>query len=346
MPFTDILAQDYIIDHFKKAIKADHLSHAYIFTGQDGVGKTLFAKEFIKALFCKNDESDSCNSCRNCTRIETNNHPDVFWTDIEEKAKFIKIENIRNLQHSVRLSPLESDCKIFIIKEADRMNEEASNCLLKTLEEPSPNTKIILITNSITLIKETIRSRCQIIRFHPIPTHIIENQLAGKSDADANKIGWASRFCNGSLGNALDLLDNNYYDINNDIVTRMTEPDMDNLVIAEEVIDSYLSSDDSLEEKRQTLKSILHCILQLYRDLLIVKVRNRHDVQQEKISLVNVDREDVLQRHVNYLTQEQIIYVIDEILESIKYIDFNLNINLLVENIITRITVLTSKARL
>ncbi len=244
-----------------------------------------------------------------------------------------------------QLRPLESDYKIFIIKEADRMNEEASNCLLKTLEEPSPNTIIILITNSIATIKETIRSRCQIIRFHPIPTHIIENQLAGKSDADTNKIGWASRFCNGSLGNALGLLDDNYYDINNDIVTRMTEPDMDNLVFAEEIIDSYLSSEDSLEEKRQTLKRILHCILQLYRDLLIVKVRNGHDVQQEKMSLVNADREDALQRHVNYLTQEQIITIIDEILVSIKYIDFNLNINLLVENIITGITVLISKAR-
>jgi DNA polymerase-3 subunit delta' len=345
MPFTDILAQDHIIDHFKKAIKADHLSHAYIFTGQNGVGKTLFAKEFVKALNCKNDENDSCNSCQNCIRIENHTHPDVFWTDREEKAKFIKIENIRNLQNSVRLSPLESDHKIFIIKEADKMNEEASNCLLKTLEEPSPNTIIILIANSMTPIKDTIRSRCQIIRFHPIPTHIIANQLTGKSETDANKIGWISRFSNGSLGNALELLDDNYYKINNDIITRMVEPDVDNLVFAEEIIDSYLSAGDSLEKKREILKSILHCILQFYRDLLIVKVVNRHDVQQEKMSLFNADREDTMQRRVNYLSQEQIIYVIDEILESIKYIDFNLNINLLVENIITRITVLSSKAR-
>jgi len=345
MPFTDILAQDHIIDHFKKAIEADHLSHAYIFTGQDGIGKTLFAKEFAKALNCKSDENDSCNSCPNCIRIENHSHPDVFWTEREEKAKFIKIENIRNLQNSVRLSPLESDYKIFIIKEADRMNEEASNCLLKTLEEPSPNTIIILTANSMAPIKDTIRSRCQIIRFHPIPTHIIANQLTDKSDADANKIGWISRFCNGSLGNALDLLDDNYYKMNNDIVTRMAVPDMDNLVFAEEIINSYLNSGDSLEEKRETLKIVLHCILQFYRDLLIVKIRNKHDIQQEKISLFNEDREDALQRHVNYLNQEQIITIIDEILESIKYIDFNLNINLLVENIITRITVLNSKAR-
>ncbi len=344
MPFTDILAQDHIIDHFKKAIKADHLSHAYIFTGQNGVGKTLFAKEFAKALNCRNDKNDSCNSCSNCIRIEKNSYPDIFWTDREEKAKFIKIEDIRNLQNTVRLSPLESDYKIFIIKEADRMNEEASNCLLKTLEEPSPNTIIILIANSMTSIKDTIISRCQIVRFHPIPTHIIENQLTDKSDADANNIGWISRFSNGSLGNALHLLNDDYYDINNDIVTRMTEPDMDNLVFAVEVIDSYLSAGDSLEEKRQILKSILHCILQFYRDLLIIKIRNRNDFQQEKMPLFNADREDALQKRVNCLTLEQIITIIDEILESIKYIDFNLNINLLVENIITRITVLNSAA--
>ena len=139
------------------------------------------------------------------------------------------------------------------------------------------------------------------------------------------------------------MLDDNHYEINNDIVTRMTEPNLDNLVIAEEVIDSYLSDGDSLEEKRQILKSILHCILQLYRDLLMVKVVSEYDVQQEKMPLFNADREDRLQKHANYLTQKQIMDVIDEILESIKYIDLNLNIKLLVENIITRISVLNSK---
>ena len=345
MPFTDILAQDHIIEHFNKAIKTDHLSHAYIFTGQEGVGKALFAKEFAKALNCKNNDNDSCNSCTNCNRIEMLNHPDVFWIEREEKAKFIKIENIRNLQNSVRLSPLESDYKIFIIKEADRMNEEASNCLLKTLEEPSPNTIIILIANSVAPIKDTIRSRCQIIRFQPIPSHIIEGQLTDKSGADANKIGWISRFCNGSLANALHLLDDNHYEMNNDIVTRMTGPDLDNLIFAEEVIDSYLSTGDSLEEKRQILKSILHCILQLYRDLLMVKVMNKHDVEQAKMSLYNAGREDSLQEYANYLTREQIMYLINEILESIKHVDLNLNINLLLENIITKITVLNSKSR-
>ncbi|OHC04378.1 MAG: DNA polymerase III subunit delta' [Planctomycetes bacterium RIFCSPLOWO2_12_FULL_40_19] len=345
MPFTDILAQDHITDHFRKTIASNHLSHAYIFTGQDGVGKTLFAKEFSKALFCKEGKDDSCNLCRNCIRIEKHNHPDVNWIDIDEKAKFIKIENIRNLQHSVKLSPVESNYKIFIIKEAGMMNEEASNCLLKTLEEPPLNTIIILITNSLTPVKETIKSRCQIIRFRPIPTRVIEGQLTKRFNADTSKIEWISRFCSGSMGNAFELLEDNFYEKNNNIVSRISGPDTDNLLLAEEFIDTYLSSYDTLEEKRKPLKRILNCILQFYRDLLIVKVRNTHGARKNATSLFNADREDAFQSCVNYLTREQIISLIDEILVSTKYIDYNLNINLLVETIITRITVLMSPKR-
>jgi len=342
MSFSNILAQEHIIEHFRRTLITRHLSHAYIFTGQDGIGKTLFAKEFSKALFCTEGKDDSCNLCHNCVRIEKNHHPDIHWIEIEEEAKFLKIDNIRDLQHSVKLSPVESNYKIFIIKEADRMNEAASNCLLKTLEEPPPNTIIVLTANSLASVEETIKSRCQIIRFHPIPTHVIEYQLIKRFNADTSKIGWISRFCNGSLGNAFELLEDNFYEKNNDIVSRISGPDTDNLLLAEEFIDTYLSSYDTLEEKRKALKRILNCILQFYRDLLIVKIRNTHDTRKNAFLLFNAEHEDALQRNVNYLSQEQIISLIDEILLSTKYIDYNMNINLIVENIITRITVLIS----
>ncbi len=345
MTFSDILAQDHITDHFRKTIASNHLSHAYIFTGQDGIGKTLLAKEFSKAIFCSEKSDDSCNLCHNCVRIEKNHHPDIHWIEIEEKAKFLKIDNIRDLQHSVKLSPVESNYKIFIIKEADRMNEEASNCLLKTLEEPPPNTIIILIANSLTPVKETIKSRCQIIRFHPIPTHIIEDQLINRFNADTSKVGWISRFCNGSLGNAFELLEDNFYEKNNDIVNRISVSSIDNLLLAEEVIDTYLGSSETLEEKRQSLRRILNCILQFYRDILVVKIRNIYGAGKKAPPLFNEDREDALQRCADYLTQKQITDIINDILESIKYIDYNLNINILVENIFTRIAMLNSSEK-
>ena len=345
MAFSDILAQDHITNHFRKTITTNHLSHAYIFTGQDGIGKTLLAREFSKAILCSEKEDDSCNSCNNCVRIENSNHPDVHWIEIEEKAKFLKIDNIRDLQHSVKLSPLESSYKIFIIKDADRMNEEASNCLLKTLEEPPPNTIIILIANSLTPVKETIKSRCQIIRFHPIPAHIIEDQLLRRFDTDTSKVGWISRFSSGSLGNAFELLEDNFYEKNTDIVNRISVSDIDNLFLAEEVIETYLSPSETLEEKRHSLRRILNCILQFYRDILVVKIRTVYGNGIKASPLFNAEHEDTLQRCADYLTQKQITDIINDILESIKFIDYNLNINLLVENIFTGITMLNLSER-
>lgn len=344
MPFTDILAQNHVINHFKKTIKTDHLSHAYIFTGQDGIGKTLFAKEFTKTLLCQKNNNDSCNSCINCLRVENKNHPDVYWTEIEKNAKNIKIDNIRKLQHSVRLSPIESDYKIFIIKDADRMNEEASNCLLKTLEEPAQNTIFILITKSLLRIKETIKSRCQIIRFHTIPAQVIKDQLSRKFKADTKKIEWISRFSNGSLGKAIELLGDRCYEINNEIITNLTEPITDNILFAEQVIANYLSSDDSLEDKRDTLQRILNCILQFYRDILIIKVSRINRIKL-KSPLYNLDHEDTLRRYSDHLNMDNIAKIIDDILIYSKYIDYNLNINLLVENIITKISTLNSFSR-
>jgi DNA polymerase-3 subunit delta' len=225
------------------------------------------------------------------------------------------------------------------------MNEEASNCLLKTLEEPPPSTIIILIASSLTPVKETIKSRCQIIRFYPIPVHIIEEQLIKRFDADTSKVGWISRFSSGSLGNAFELLEDDFYEKNSDIVNRIGVSGIDNLLLAEEVIDNYLSSSETLEEKRQALRRILNCILQFYRDILVVKVRNVYGTGKKPSPLFNEDHEDALLRCAGYLTQKQITAIINDILESIKYIDYNLNINLLVENIFTKIAMLNSPDR-
>jgi DNA polymerase-3 subunit delta' len=248
------------------------------------------------------------------------------------------------MQHYVNLSPVESEYKVFIIKEADRMNEESSNCLLKTLEEPTLNTIIILIANSLASVKETIKSRCQIMRFKPIPTDVIKEQLMNEFDTEIKEAEWISRFSYGSLGNAIELAQDKFYEKNDDLIRRISELKLEhNLAFAEEFVKSYLNEGDSLEEKRQILKGILNCILQYYRDLLIVKIRDTNSNTDEgDLCLFNVGNEDTLQAQNKLFTQEQITNIIDEVLKSIKYIDYNLNINLLIENIFTRIAVLMS----
>lgn len=344
MSFYKVLHQDHIVKHFKSAISSNHLSHAYLFAGQKGVGKTLFAKELSKTLFCENGNGDCCDICNNCLRVDNDNYPDIHWTTLEAKDKFIKIEKIRNLKHVVSLSPVESTYKIFIIKDADRMNEESSNCLLKTLEEPTQNTIIILIANSLITIKDTIKSRCQTIRFHPIPADAIQKQLTNDNmDADKNEIKWVSRFCNGSLGSAIGLLEKNFYAINNDIVNRLSGLSLgQNLTFAKELSEKYLSADISLEEKRQVLRSIFNCMLQYYRDILIVKINTKQGINYDNLHLFNSGCEGIIKTYSNNFTREQIMNIIEEISTSIKYLDYNLNINLLVENLITGIAIIKS----
>ena len=348
MSFKDILSQNHITESFVNTISKKRLSHAYILTGQKGTGKSLFAREFTKALFCKNNKGDSCDICQNCMRIGNNNHPDIHWIFPDKKDKFIKIEYIRDMQHHVNLSPVELEYKVFIIKEAEKMNEESSNCLLKTLEEPTPNTIIILIANFLASIKETIKSRCQIFRFRPIPTNVIKEQLINKYDIKVKEAEWVSRFSSGSLGNAIELAQDKFYKKNNVIINGISKLKLeDNLAFAEDLVESYLNTGDSLEEKRQALKHILNCILQYYRDLLIIKVKDTNtSTDNRNIYLFNTGNKEALQYQSRFFTQEQIANIIDEILLSIKYIDYNLNINLLIENIFTRIAVMKSTVTL
>lgn len=345
MSVKDILSQNHIIGSFRNAISKGRLSHAYIFAGQKGTGRSSFAKELSKTIFCQNKQNnvDHCGKCHSCKRIANNNHPDIHWIVLGENDKFIKIESIRELQHYVKLSPIESDHKVFIIKDADRMNEEASNCLLKTLEEPTLNTNIVLISNSLMQLKETIRSRCQIIKFLPVPIKIVKEQLLNKYNTGEKEAEWASRFCGGSIGNAIELVSNKSYERNAHIIKLVSELNTDdNFTYAEEFIVSYLSECGSSEEKRRILKDLFECMLLYYRDLLIAKIRNTHVDHNEDLMLFNADREEAMQIQSNYFTKEKIMSVIDEIINSITSIDYNVNINLLIENIFTRIAILKS----
>ena len=341
MLFNTILSQEHIVDYFRRAIENQHLSHAYIFTGQKGLGKSLFAKELSKALMCQNKKNGHCDICRNCIRIDEHRHPDIHWKILDKKDKFLKIEKIRDLQSTASLSAVESNCKIFVIKDAERMNEEAANCLLKTIEEPTPNTFFILIANSLSHLKGTIISRCQVIRFKPIHTKVIKDQLILKLNSDGEEIEWASKFCCGSLGKAFELLEEGFFQKNNDIVNRLSGLNAENnLICAKEFLTFSSGTFNSLEEIRQDLKNLLNCMLLYYRDILIFKIGNTYDTGKESLSLFNANHREVIQIQSKRTDLNIIMKIIDEILLSITYLDYNVNVNLLIENLITRISIL------
>jgi DNA polymerase-3 subunit delta' len=192
--FSKLTIQPQIIERLTESIKRGRLAHAYLFYGPEGSGKEAVAFELAKAVNCRNPDSIPCNACISCNKISTINHPDVKyifptasqWTvdDIKERIKqkakkpyggidfsghtTIQIERVRELKTEAKFAPYEGEKKVYIVSNAERMTRESSNSFLKILEEPPANLLIILTTSNLDLLLDTIRSRCQLMYFHPL----------------------------------------------------------------------------------------------------------------------------------------------------------------------------------
>lgn len=175
MSFNNLIGNEQIKIILQNAVQLNKISHSYMFIGQAGVGKTLFAKEFAKMILCQDNNNKPCNKCKSCMELENNNNPDFILIQPEDDK--IKIEQIRNLQSKILEKPIILNRKVYIIKEADTMTQEAANCLLKTLEEPPEYITIILIGTNESMFLNTIRSRCTKILFNKIDDDTLKEFL-------------------------------------------------------------------------------------------------------------------------------------------------------------------------
>ncbi len=198
MSFDNIVGNSKIKDFLNQSIDEKHVSHSYLFVGIDGIGKTLFAREFAKKILCLNGKGDSCESC---IKWDSNNHPDFL--QIEPENNTIKIEQIRNMQEEISVKPIASNKKVFLIVNSDCMTKEAQNCLLKTLEEPPEYATIILTTSNESKLLNTIKSRCMKIPFQKIEENELEEYA--KNVLNLNLSKEFIKICEGSIGKLLEI---------------------------------------------------------------------------------------------------------------------------------------------
>ncbi|MFN7973764.1 MAG: DNA polymerase III subunit [Acidobacteriota bacterium] len=184
-----------------RLLEQGRLPHALCLTGPTGVGKRTVALALARVLMCRREASDDCD-CIPCMKIGKGIHPDV--RTIVKDGTMLKIDQMRELTRLVRLKPYEADVKLFIVDDADLMNEEAGNALLKTLEEPPPGTYLVLTTARPDVLLPTIRSRCRIVRFQPLPRREVASILASRGMA-APEADRRALFSCGSVGTALSL---------------------------------------------------------------------------------------------------------------------------------------------
>ncbi len=204
MIFKDIIGHDRPVTILKRAIANNALAHAYLFSGEEGLGKKMTAFALAAAVNCHEPESGGgCGACPACRKTAARSHPDVHV--LVPDGDEIKIDQIREAQSDLALKPFEGTKKVLIVDGAEAMNPASSNAFLKTLEEPPGDALIILITSRSQSLLPTIRSRCQEIRFHPLPRRALAEALMhkrGLTDDDARFLAALSR---GRLGRALEM---------------------------------------------------------------------------------------------------------------------------------------------
>ncbi len=203
--FRDIIGHEQIIEHLQNAIKLDKVSHAYIFNGPDKSGKMMLAEAFAAALQCETGGVDPCMECRSCRQAAGRNQPDIIYL-VHDKPNTISVDDIRTqINNDILLKPYSSKRKIYLIDEAEKMNIQAQNALLKTIEEPPSYAVILLITSNSDAFLPTILSRCVSLNLKAVSDDKIRRYLMSQYMIPDYQAKICVSFAQGVVGKAIQL---------------------------------------------------------------------------------------------------------------------------------------------
>lgn len=265
MSFKDILGHSRPITLLQRAIRGDKMAHSYLFLGNEGIGKKWVALQFAKAINCLTEEvekGDACDHCSSCKKIDHLLHPDVLL--IEPEGQTLKVDQVRQMQRELAYRPYEGKRRVCILTAADRMAPNMSNILLKTLEEPPLHTMIILLANNPRLLLPTILSRCQPIRFNPLPNPMVAKWLMEQKGLNEEEAHLLSYLSEGSPGKAME--------IREEIHQVPREELLKGLVGLKSLSFEKMGSwAESLPSYRENLVLILEVAKTLLRDLTMMK---------------------------------------------------------------------------
>lgn len=314
--FENIIGHEQNIEHLENAIENGQVSHAYIFNGEDGIGKMTTAKAFVKALLC--ESKNSCGICQSCIQIDSGNHPDVIYVTHEKAG--ITVDDIRDqVNQSVFVKPYSSDYKVYIIDEADKMNAAAQNALLKTIEEPPAYAVIILLSNNKESFLETIVSRCVVLNFGPLKESQVREYLNSHYDNMNGREDLAVSYSMGNIGKAKKVIESDDFNEQKDfclnLMANLEKWDIHEILLSLKQMASY----------KDYIYDLLDIMTIYYRDILILKVTGlpNKTVFKEKFS--------VMKNQSIYLSFEGIDTIIKEIEKAKIRLKANVNFDVTLE---------------
>ncbi len=203
--FKDIIGHTQIIEHLENAIRMDKVSHAYILNGPAECGKMMIAEAFAMALQCEKDQAEPCLECRSCKQAMDHNQPDIIYVR-HEKPNTISVDDIRTqLNNDIVIKPYSSRYKVYIVDEAEKMNQQAQNALLKTIEEPPAYAVILLLTTNADSFLPTILSRCITLNLKAVKDDVIKSFLMDQYKIPDYQADVCTAFAQGNVGKAIQL---------------------------------------------------------------------------------------------------------------------------------------------
>ena len=309
--FSEIVGHEQIKEHMQAAIRDKKPFHAYLFQGEEGVGKEALARTFAAGLQCQSESTDKpCKECVSCRQMESGNQPDVIWVT-REKAS-LGVDEIREqLCNTMDIKPFSSPYKIYLVPEAEKMTEAAQNALLKTIEEPPEYGIVILMTSNISALLPTIQSRCLTMEFRPLSTVVVESYVKEHCQVPDYQARASAAFAQGNLGKAM------RYAKSEDFIERK-----DHIIsllrhVEQMDLSEMLAVIKDLGTRKDEVRDYIDLMVLWYRDVLLFKATK--DINQ----LLFQDEASYISREASHRSYEKI----EEILQAFEKAKVRLRAN-------------------
>lgn len=317
--FSDIVGQEAIKGHLMAALEQDKISHAYIITGEKYSGKEFIADIFAAALLCEEDENRPCGKCHNCIQAFSGNNPDIIKLT-HEKPNVVSVDDIRSqINETVQIKPYGGQRKVYIVPEAEKMNPQAQNALLKTLEEPPEYTVIILLTTGLDELLPTIQSRSVILSMRPVRDKDVKKFLMEEVKIPDYRADLCVAFARGNVGKAKLLAGNEDFDHIREEAVHLLK----------NVKDMSVSELTNVVKKTSEFKlnigDFLDIITVWYRDVLLFKAT------ADANNLIFKDEIQYIRKVADLSSYEDIQYIIDALDKAGKRLSANVNFELTME---------------
>lgn len=338
MSWHGIEEHDHVVEQFRRAIARRRLASSFLFAGPPGVGKRTFAQKLSQAILCQRQPEaalDPCGECPSCAQALAGTHPDLDVVSKPADKSFIPLELLigdrehrrqEGLCHNLGLKPYLGGRKIAIIDDADYLNAEGANALLKTLEEPPPGSVLILIGTTPAKQLPTIRSRCQLIRFRALPVEVVARLLVEKQlVADGGEALRLARYSEGSLQRALELADPALWTFRNTLCKALASPVLDSMRLAQNIAVFVDEVGKEAPARRARLRQLAAFAAEFYRRLLLAQCGKDASTDRELDEFVALAMEG------GQCRQERTAARLDRCLDAAAQIDRNANQATLIE---------------